>query len=271
MDDDRDLHEQEDLSIFGWTGYPDPTVGFGAADLEPRKIVAQEDLSVFGDTYPGVPNPLVGHVHPYPTRFHGPNWNQPMFTQPWVERPYAQAPFTGLGDAVSDAMASGAYAQTKAAIQTALAMDVQAGVQPCVSTLITCIEDPDALTAIWIRGVPDELQYRIQGLQVAGYAQTARAFQSRLAQTQATPAPASSSAAVPPSSPYSPQALLAQLSSPLWRTIAAVSTAVSAYHGYKRNNSVGWALWWGFCGGFAPIVTPAIALAQGYGKPRGKK
>ena len=45
--------------------------------------------------------------------------------------------------------------------------------------------------------------------------------------------------------------------------IVPISVAVSAYHGYKRNESVGWALWWGFLGGIAPIITPTIAVAQG--------
>lgn len=46
------------------------------------------------------------------------------------------------------------------------------------------------------------------------------------------------------------------------------SAAASTYHGYKRNRgSVPWALAWGFLGGMFPIVTPAIAVAQGFGKP----
>jgi len=168
MDDDRDLHEQEDLSIFGWTGYPDPKVGMGDADMQPRKIVVQEELSILGDTYPGVPNPLVGHTHPYPTRFHGPNWNQPMFGQPWVETPMVGVPFTGIGD--------------------------------------------DA----------------------------------------------------PPTFPLPEM-------TPFWKTAALVSSALGAYHGYKRNKSVGWAIWWALMGGVAPIITPAIAAAQGFGKPKGAK
>jgi hypothetical protein len=169
MDDEQGLHEQEDLSIFGWTDFPDPTVGLGRAD-EPRRIVDQEELSVFGDTYPGVPNPLVGHVHPYPTRFHGPNWNQPMFTQPWVERPYVGVPFMGLG-------------------QT----------QDPVSALQAAVNDP------------------------------------------------------------------------LWRAASLVSSVLGAYHGYKRNKSVGWAIWWAVMGGIAPVITPTIAVAQGFGKPKGAK
>lgn len=55
-------------------------------------------------------------------------------------------------------------------------------------------------------------------------------------------------------------------SSPAMQVLVLASVAASTYHGYKRNNSVGWALWWGFAGGVFPVVTPAIALAQGFGK-----
>lgn len=48
--------------------------------------------------------------------------------------------------------------------------------------------------------------------------------------------------------------------------IVIASTAASAYHGYKRNNSTGWAIWWGLMGAIFPIITPAIAVAQGFGK-----
>jgi len=55
--------------------------------------------------------------------------------------------------------------------------------------------------------------------------------------------------------------------SPIGVALSSVSSGVSAYHGYKRNNSVGWAIGWGVLGFLFPIITPAIALAQGYGKP----
>ena len=54
-------------------------------------------------------------------------------------------------------------------------------------------------------------------------------------------------------------------------TLQVASVGLSAYHGYKRNRSVGWALWWGFCGGLLPIVTPVIAVAQGFGKRAGRR
>lgn len=38
--------------------------------------------------YPrGVPNPVVAHVHPYPTRFHGGIWTRPVFGQPQIPSP----------------------------------------------------------------------------------------------------------------------------------------------------------------------------------------
>lgn len=51
-----------------------------------------------------------------------------------------------------------------------------------------------------------------------------------------------------------------------WAVLGAISMGVSAYHGYKRNKSVGWALVWGLMGGVLPVITPAVAIAQGYGK-----
>jgi hypothetical protein len=48
--------------------------------------------------------------------------------------------------------------------------------------------------------------------------------------------------------------------------LVVASVAFSAYHGYKRNNSVGWGIGWGALGLFFPIITPAVAVIQGYGK-----
>lgn len=54
----------------------------------------------------------------------------------------------------------------------------------------------------------------------------------------------------------------------IWGAVSVASCALGAYHGYKRNSSVGWALWWGAMGSIFPVITPAIALAQGFGKRR---
>jgi hypothetical protein len=43
-------------------------------------------------------------------------------------------------------------------------------------------------------------------------------------------------------------------------------TGIGAYHGYKRNESVGWAIVWAFLGGIAPVVVIPVAFAQGIGK-----
>ena len=56
--------------------------------------------------------------------------------------------------------------------------------------------------------------------------------------------------------------------SKVWAILATASLGASVYHGYKRNSSVGWALWWGLMGGLFPVVTPAIAVAQGFGKKK---
>lgn len=53
-----------------------------------------------------------------------------------------------------------------------------------------------------------------------------------------------------------------------WGVLATASMAASAYHGYKRNKSVGWAVWWGAMGFIAPILAPVVAVAQGYAKPK---
>jgi len=52
----------------------------------------------------------------------------------------------------------------------------------------------------------------------------------------------------------------------VWAVLGTASMALSAYHGYKRNLSVGWAIWWAFMGALFPVLTPAMAIAQGFGK-----
>ena len=52
----------------------------------------------------------------------------------------------------------------------------------------------------------------------------------------------------------------------LWQIASAASIGLSAYHGYRRNDSLGWGIIWGLLGGLFPIITPAIGLAQGFGK-----
>jgi len=43
-------------------------------------------------------------------------------------------------------------------------------------------------------------------------------------------------------------------------------SAVGAYHGYKRNNSIGWAIGWAVLGGLFPVIVIPVAFAQGIGK-----
>jgi hypothetical protein len=52
-----------------------------------------------------------------------------------------------------------------------------------------------------------------------------------------------------------------------WGAVAALSGAASGYHGYKRNaGSVGWAAGWALLGAMFPVITPAVAVVQGFGK-----
>jgi hypothetical protein len=53
-----------------------------------------------------------------------------------------------------------------------------------------------------------------------------------------------------------------------WGLVSTVSAGASLYHGYRRNNSLGWGLLWGLMGSMFPVVTPVVAMAQGYGKPK---
>lgn len=47
-----------------------------------------------------------------------------------------------------------------------------------------------------------------------------------------------------------------------------VSVPVLAYHGYKRNDSWGWAVVWGLFGSWVWPITVPVAFAQGYAKPK---
>ena len=48
----------------------------------------------------------------------------------------------------------------------------------------------------------------------------------------------------------------------IFGVLSTLSMAVSLYHGYARNNSLGWGLWWGLMGTLFPVATPVVALAQ---------
>lgn len=48
--------------------------------------------------------------------------------------------------------------------------------------------------------------------------------------------------------------------------ISSVASVAGAYHGYKRNNSVGWAVAWFFLSGMFPLIAMPVAFAQGYAK-----
>jgi hypothetical protein len=51
-----------------------------------------------------------------------------------------------------------------------------------------------------------------------------------------------------------------------YQALGVIGMATGAYHGYKRNDSVGWAIVWALLGGAVPIITIPVSIAQGYGK-----
>lgn len=53
----------------------------------------------------------------------------------------------------------------------------------------------------------------------------------------------------------------------VWSVVSMAAVGMSAYHGYKRNDSVGWAIAWALAGAIAPVITIPVAIAQGFGKP----
>jgi len=50
--------------------------------------------------------------------------------------------------------------------------------------------------------------------------------------------------------------------------LVLASAALSAYHGYRRDRKPMSAVGWGFMGALFPVITPVVAIAQGFGKPR---
>jgi len=58
-----------------------------------------------------------------------------------------------------------------------------------------------------------------------------------------------------------------QVASVVWSLLSLAGAVSGAYHGYKRNDSVGWAIGWGLLGGIFPVITIPVSLAQGYGQP----
>jgi len=57
-----------------------------------------------------------------------------------------------------------------------------------------------------------------------------------------------------------------------WQSVGKVLSYLGgvggAYHGYKRNQSAGWAFGWFVFGSALPIFAIPVALAQGFAKPK---
>jgi len=73
-----------------------------------------------------------------------------------------------------------------------------------------------------------------------------------------------------------PQSVAASYAAmPMWwkityGTLVTASGALSLYHGYRRNNSLGWGLGWFALGTLFPVITPTVAFAQGFAKRKGR-
>lgn len=62
-----------------------------------------DHMSIFGDTYEGVVSPLVPHTHPWPTRFHGPNYLVPRFGKPYRRQVWNGTPQYWHGEVIGTA------------------------------------------------------------------------------------------------------------------------------------------------------------------------
>jgi hypothetical protein len=87
--------------------------------------------------------------------------------------------------------------------------------------------------------------------------------------TTPAPVPAVAPAASTPSTPSAVDFSAApSLGTVAWGVLSVGSAIVSANHGYERNGgSAGWAVVWGLFGAVAPVLTPIVALVQGYAEP----
>jgi len=85
-----------------------------------QTVFPPEQASIFGYTYGGVPNPLVPHKHPYPTRYHGPNYTVPDARSTYRERPYAESPYLGFGGTAPIFQHASGYAFVDAALGAAM-------------------------------------------------------------------------------------------------------------------------------------------------------
>jgi len=125
---------------------------------------------------------------------------------------------------------------------------------------------PPAPTGSYYTDLPDPLSYPNQAgsAYLPGFGDDMTLTPPELPPGEAPPPPAPMTEYGPPDqtaiSPYKSYLGYA------WTAASVASAGASAYHGYKRNKSVGWAIGWAVLGSLFPVIVPAIALAQGFGK-----
>ena len=82
--------------------------------------------------------------------------------------------------------------------------------------------------------------------------------------------PALASDFAPASAVVEPAPTLADKVAAAWKIVGPLAGAAGIYHGYARNHSILWGIWWGVCAAAFPVITIPIALAQGFGKKKGQ-
>jgi hypothetical protein len=53
----------------------------------------------------------------------------------------------------------------------------------------------------------------------------------------------------------------------IWGVISLSAAVLGTYHGYRRDNSIGWALGWGFFGATVPVIALPLMFAEGFAEP----
>lgn len=72
--------------------------------------------------------------------------------------------------------------------------------------------------------------------------------------------------------------VVSNVNSGLSKTLIAVHAVASiagatigAYHGYRRNDSIGWAIGWSLIGSLVPYIVLPVAFAQGLGERKRRR
>lgn len=134
-----------------------------------------EHQSIFTDTYQGVPNPQIPHLHPYPTRFHGPVYGVPRFGLPYRPSPW-QVP-TGLPGSPS----GGCMSCDGFGVDASASVDLNASVSIGGGKVTTKGELVKAIVEILEKRAGTTLSTDVKGYLNLQITMTSRAFTAALA------------------------------------------------------------------------------------------